>query len=114
MANQNKEKRIRKHLKIRKRVSGNAQKPRFSVFKSNKDIIAQLIDDQNAQTLVYVWTKKMKGKNLKERSSAAGQEIAKLAKDQKIESVCFDRGGFVYGGNIKVLADSAREAGLKF
>ncbi|NCS98785.1 50S ribosomal protein L18 [Candidatus Parcubacteria bacterium] len=108
------EKRIRRHARIRSKVSGTAVKPRFSVSKSNKNLIAQLIDDQKAETLAYVWTQKMDGKSLREKSIAAGKEIAKLAEAKKIKEVAFDRGGFIYTGNIKALADAAREAGLKF
>lgn len=108
------EKRIRRHSRIRSKISGTSSKPRFSVNKSNKNIIAQLIDDEKNETLAYVWTKKMDGKSLREKSVAAGKEIAKIASEKKISEVSFDRGGFIYTGNIKVLADSAREAGLKF
>lgn len=108
------EKRIRRHARIRSRISGTANKPRLSVNKSNKNLIAQLIDDQKNETIAYVWTQKMDGKNLQERSVAAGKEIAKIAADKKISEVAFDRGGFIYTGNIKALADAAREAGLKF
>lgn len=108
------EKRIRRHARIRSKISGTAIKPRLSVNKSNKNLIAQLIDDQKNETIAYVWTQKMDGKNLKERSVAAGKEIAKIANEKKISEVAFDRGGFIYTGNIKALADAAREAGLKF
>jgi len=108
------EKRIRRHARIRSKVSGTSVKPRFAVHKSNTNIIAQLIDDKKNETIAYVWTKKMEGKNLKEKSIEAGKEIAKIASEKKISEVAFDRGGFIYAGNIKVLADTAREAGLKF
>jgi large subunit ribosomal protein L18 len=108
------EKRNRRHARIRSKISGTAEKPRFSVNKSNKNIIAQLIDDTKGETIAYVWTKKMDGKNLKEKSIAAGKEIAKIASTKKITEVAFDRGGFIFTGNIKALADAAREAGLKF
>ena len=108
------EKRIRRHARIRSKVSGTSEKPRFAVHKSNTNIIAQLIDDNKNETIAYVWTKKLDGKNLKEKSITAGKEIAKIASEKKISEVAFDRGGFIYAGNIKVLADAAREAGLKF
>jgi len=108
------EKRIRRHARIRSRVSGTSEKPRFAVHKSNTNIIAQLIDDKKNETLAYVWTKNMEGKTLSEKSVAAGKEIAKIASEKKISEVAFDRGGFIYTGNIKALADAAREAGLKF
>jgi len=108
------QKRKRRHARIRSKISGTSTKPRFSVNKSNKNIIAQLIDDQKNETLAYVWTKKIEGKNLKEKSITAGKEIAKIAADKKITEVAFDRGGFIFTGNIKALAEAAREAGLKF
>lgn len=108
------EKRIRRHSRIRSKISGTASKPRFSVFKSNRNIVAQLINDEKGETLVYVWTKNMDGKSLREKSEAAGKEVAKLAKEKKVEEVAFDRGGFIYTGNIRILAEAAREAGLKF
>ena len=108
------EKRIRRHKKIRARVSGTAKKPRLSVSKSNRNIIAQLIDDEKSETLVYAWTKDVEGKTLKEKSVAVGKKIAEGAKAKKITEVVFDRGGFIFTGNIKALAEAAREAGLKF
>jgi len=108
------EKRIRRHARIRSKISGTAVKPRLSINKSNKNLIAQLIDDQKNETIAYVWTQKMEGKDLTERSVAAGKEIAKIAAEKKIKEVTFDRGGFIYAGNIKIFADAAREAGLKF
>ena len=110
----NTQKRIRRHVKIRTRVSGTADKPRFSVFKSNRNIIAQLIDDEKNETLGYAWTKNVEGKTLKDRSVIIGQSIAEQAKAKKIDTVVFDRGGFIFAGNIKAAADAAREAGLKF
>jgi len=108
------QKRIRRHARIRSKISGTAEKPRFAVHKSNTNIIAQLIDDKKNETLAYVWTNKIEGKTLKEKSIKAGKEIAKIAIEKKILEVAFDRGGFIYSGNIKALAESAREAGLKF
>jgi large subunit ribosomal protein L18 len=113
MANK-KDKVIRRHKKIRSRVSGNGKMPRLSVSKSNRNIIVQLIDDSKAETIAYVWTKLENGNTLKERSKAAGNKIAELAKSKKITKVVFDRGGHKYIGNIKELADAARESGLKF
>lgn len=104
----------RRHKKIRARVSGTADKPRLAVSKSNKNIVAQLIDDEKGETISHVWTKNLTGKTLKERAIEAGKQIAEQAKAKKIEAVVFDRGGFIFTGNIKALADSAREAGLKF
>jgi large subunit ribosomal protein L18 len=109
-----KDKVIRRHKKIRTRVSGNSDVPRLAVSKSNRNIIAQLIDDTKSETIAYVWTKLENGKTLKERSEAAGKKIAELAKAKKISKVVFDRGGYMYIGNIKVLADTARSNGLEF
>ena len=108
------EKRIRRHNKIRARVSGTSSRPRLSVNKSNANIIAQLIDDDKAETLVYAWTKDAEGKTLNERAISVGKKIAEGAKAKKITEVVFDRGGFNYTGNIKALAEAARESGLKF
>jgi large subunit ribosomal protein L18 len=108
------QKRNRRHTRIRAKVSGTADKPRFAVSKSNKNIIAQLIDDEKGETLAYAWTKSVSGKTLSEKSVEVGKEIAKQAKAKKIEEVVFDRGGFIYIGNIKAVAEAAREAGLKF
>jgi len=104
----------RRHKKIRSRVFGTAEKPRLAVSKSNRNIIVQLIDDNKAETIAYVWTKLETGKTLSERSIAAGKTISALAKDKKVTKVVFDRGGYKYIGNIKLLADSAREGGLEF
>ncbi|HRY31226.1 MAG TPA: 50S ribosomal protein L18 [Candidatus Paceibacterota bacterium] len=107
-------KRIRRHLRIRAKISGTAQKPRLAISKSNSNMIAQLIDDEKGETLAYVWTREFKGKTLRDRAVSAAQKIAELAKAKKLDKVVFDRGGFKYIGNIKVFADAAREAGLKF
>jgi len=108
------EKRIRRHKKIRAKVFGTEEKPRLSVYKSNKNIVAQIINDEKGETLCHVWTNKIKGSSLKEKSELAGQKIAELAKDKKIKKVVFDRGGFIFTGNIKILADAARNNGLEF
>lgn len=97
--------RDRKRKKIRAKISGTAERPRFSVFKSNTGLYAQLIDDNAGVTLVSA-----KGKD----ALKVGSEIGKLAVGKKIEAVVFDRGGYVYAGKVKALADAAREAGLKF
>ena len=109
-----KEKRIRRHVRIRARISGTAEMPRLSVSKSNKNISAQLIDDENAVTLAASHSREVKGKTMMEKSVLVGEAIAAKAKAKKITKVVFDRGGFVYTGNIKALADGAREGGLKF
>lgn len=98
-------KRDRRRAKIRARISGTEMRPRFSVFKSNTSLFAQLIDDEKGITLASA-----KGADPKK----VGADIAKSAMSKKIEAVVFDRGGYIYTGKIKALADSAREAGLKF
>ena len=97
--------RDRRRKKIRAKISGTADRPRLSIFKSNKAIYAQLIDDDRAVTLASV-----NGTN----SSKVGQEIAKKAVAKKITKVVFDRGGYIYTGKVSALADAARKAGLKF
>jgi large subunit ribosomal protein L18 len=108
-------KRIRRHKRIRARVTGIAARPRLCVFRSGNHIYAQLIDDAKAKTLVSASSLKMKGKkNKTEEAKEVGMTIAKFALEKKIEKVVFDRGGFQYHGRIKALADGAREGGLKF
>ncbi len=108
------ETRMRRHNRIRAKVSGDSVKPRLAIFKSNTALYAQLIDDQAGKTLAAADTRKEKGANLTEKSVATGKTIAEAAKKAGIETVVFDRGGFKYIGVIAALADSAREAGLKF
>ncbi len=109
-----KEKRVRRHTRIRSRIFGTSETPRLAVSKSNKQISAQLIDDQNSVTLAAAHSREVKGKTLTEKAVLVGKSIAEKAKAKKIEKVVFDRGGFIYTGNIKALADGAREGGLKF
>ncbi len=112
-----KEKRERRHKKIRSKISGTALKPRLSVFKSNKHLYAQLIDDEAQKTLATCSSlniKTDKKVTLSERAKEIGKELAKIAATKKITHVVFDRGGFVYQGKIKALADGAREGGLLF
>ncbi len=109
-----KEKRTRRHVRIRARVSGTPVLPRLSVFKSNKHISAQVIDDVNAVTLASSHSRDAKGKTMTEKSVLVGEDIAKKLLAKKVSQVVFDRGGFVYAGNVKALADGARKGGLKF
>jgi large subunit ribosomal protein L18 len=104
----------RRHKKIRAKVFGTESKPRLSVFKSNKYIYGQLINDDKAETIVSLSSMKIKGKTFMERCMETGKEIAKLAVDKKIDSVVFDRGGFKYVGRVKAFAEGARAGGLKF
>lgn len=107
--------RKRRHIRIRAKVSGTAERPRLSVFRSLSNNYAQLIDDVKGVTVAATSDIKMKGKeNKTERAKKVGMELAKIAKDLKIEACVFDRGGYKYHGRIKALADGAREGGLKF
>ncbi len=109
------EKRERRHRRIRAKVKGSVEMPRLSVYKSNKFVYAQLINDDKGETLVAASTKDVKGgKGLLEKAKLAGVEIAKLALAKKISKVVFDRGGFIYTGRVRALAEGAREGGLKF
>lgn len=112
--------RVKKHLKIRNRFTGTPQRPRLAVFRSNNHMYAQIIDDTIGHTLVAASTleKDVKAELQKTNDVAAaaylGTVIAKKALEKGIKNVVFDRGGFIYQGKIKALADAAREAGLEF
>lgn len=107
-------KRKRRHAKVRSKVSGTAEKPRLAVFRSNKSIYAQLIDDVAGVTLVSANdVKEQKGTGI-ERAQLVGKTIAQAAAAKKISSVVFDRGGYLFAGRVKALAEAAREAGLQF
>lgn len=107
--------RKRRHNKIRKKIHGTAKKPRLVVFRSILHTYAQLIDDGKRKVLASSSDMKAKTKGTKtEKAKIAGSEIAKIAKEKKIDTVVFDRNGYKYHGRIKALADSAREGGLKF
>ena len=109
--------RARRHARVRSKISGTAECPRLAVTKSNKNIIAQIIDDDKAETLVYVSTLDKEIKTKAANIAAAkevGALVAKKALDKKIKTVVFDRGGFVYHGVVKAIAEAAREAGLDF
>ena len=109
--------RLKRHMRIRTNLSGTAQKPRMCVFRSNKYIYVQIIDDVAGKTLAQASTldKEVKTKHAnKEAAKEVGALIAKRALDKKIESVVFDRGGYIYHGVVKELAEAAREGGLKF
>lgn len=103
--------------RIRKRISGTSKVPRLSVFRSNKQIYAQLIDDVNGVTLASASSYKNKAvekANKVQQAAVIGKEVAEKALKAGIESVVFDRNGYLYHGRVKSLADSAREGGLKF
>ena len=112
--------RVKKHMKIRNRFSGTPERPRLAVFRSNNHMYAQIIDDTVGHTLVAASTveKDVKAEleHTNDVAAAAylGTVIAKRALDKGIKTVVFDRGGFVYQGKIKALAEAAREAGLEF
>jgi len=118
--NDRKYSRRKRHLRVRKKVSGTPLKPRMAVFRSEKHIYAQIIDDSTHHTLCTSSTLNGELKSVLEKTwdkSAAkkvGEDIAKKAKEAGIEEVVFDRGGFKYHGRVKALADGARSAGLKF
>ncbi|RMZ61135.1 50S ribosomal protein L18 [Chryseobacterium nematophagum] len=111
------EKRIRIKRRVRGKISGSSELPRLSVYKSNKEIYAQLIDDNSGKTLASASSRE-KGVDANgtktEISAAVGKAIAAKAKAAGIENIVFDRNGFVYHGRVKALADGAREGGLKF
>ncbi len=101
--------------RVRSRVFGTAKKPRLSVFRSLNAIYAQLIDDENGKTLAEASSKEVKSKaNKSDKSKETGKALAEKAKTLKIETCVFDRGGYLYHGRVKALADGAREGGLKF
>ena len=109
-----------RHLRVRNKISGTAQRPRLNVFRSTNHIYAQIIDDVKGVTLVSASTlstdikKEVEGKTKKEAAKAVGMAIGKKALASGIEQVVFDRGGYIYMGRVEQLADGAREAGLKF
>jgi large subunit ribosomal protein L18 len=111
---------VLRHIRLRKDVSGSAERPRLSVFRSSLHVYAQVIDDTAGRTLAAANTlqaglkDECKGKPQVERAKLVGAAVAAAAKNAGVTKVVFDRGGFKYHGAIKALADSAREAGLEF
>jgi len=112
--------RERRQNRIRKKVAGTSERPRLNVFKSNANIYAQLIDDQAGVTITSASTldtdikTALKSSGNKEAAKAVGAAVAKKALEKGLKDVVFDRGGYIYHGRIKALADAAREAGLNF
>ena len=106
--------RNRRRKRIRAKVFGVAEKPRLSIFRSNKYITAQLIDDSKGVTLASATSKNVEGKSVLEKSKAVGESIGQQAKTKNISKVVFDRGGYLYTGSVLALAEGARSAGLKF
>lgn len=111
--------RRKRHYRIRSRIHGTAQKPRMNVYRSNRDIYVQLIDDDNGNTLAFASSRQkgvaaQKDVAKTETSKLVGEEIARRALELGIKEVVFDRGGYLYHGRVKAVADGAREGGLKF
>ncbi len=120
VAHKRKLSRAKRHLRVRKKVTGTSERPRLNVFKSLNHIYAQIIDDVNKVTLASASTvapdlkgKVANGGNI-EAAKAVGELVAKKATEKGVKSVVFDRGGYIYHGRVKALADAAREAGLEF
>lgn len=109
-----------RHKRIRKHITGTAERPRLCVFRSSRHIYAQIIDDENGHTLVCASTlekelrDQIKGLKKTEQAAAVGRLIAERALEKGIKTVVFDRGGYKYHGRVKALADASREAGLEF
>jgi large subunit ribosomal protein L18 len=110
------EARMRRHRRVRGKVAGTTERPRLVVFRSNKGVSAQIIDDSTGKTLAgasWVALKKFKGTKT-EQAAEVGKLVAAAAKKAGVEAVVFDRGGYLYHGRVKALADAAREGGLQF
>ena len=112
--------RQRRHRRIRRKLAGTADRPRLNVFRSLDNIFAQVIDDEIGHTIVSASTidkqlrGQMDGKSKKEQAQIVGKAIAERAQEADVTEVVFDRGGYIYHGRVKALADGAREGGLKF
>ena len=112
----NSQKRLRRRRRVRAKVHGTAERPRLSVFRSNRGIVAQLIDDDRGHTVAAVsWIEdELKSLDPMDQARKAGELLAKRAKDAGAETCVFDRGGYLFHGRVKALAEGAREAGLRF
>ncbi len=110
------QRRLRRRRRVRAKVRGTAQRPRLSVFRSNRGLFAQLIDDDSARTLVAVaWTEpELRKLKAAEQAKRAGELLADRAKQAGVETCVFDRGGYRYHGRVRALAEGAREGGLAF
>ncbi len=112
--------RLRRHARVRRKVSGTDERPRLNVFRSSTHIYAQIIDDREGHTLVAAsdldksLQSELEGKSKTERAKAVGRAIAERARDRDVKSVVFDRGGYQFHGRVKALAGAARESGLGF
>jgi large subunit ribosomal protein L18 len=108
--------RLRRHKRVRGKVSGTAERPRLVVTRSNRGIVGQLVDDTSGRTVAsasWLQVKSFKG-NKTAQAAEVGKLLAQKAKDAKVDGAVFDRGGYLYHGRVKALADAAREGGLKF
>jgi large subunit ribosomal protein L18 len=119
IANARRESRLRRHRRVRKKIHGTADRPRLAVYRSNKHIVAQLIDDDTGRTLAAASTTEAEQRTAGaggtvDAATRIGRLIAERAKAAGIDTVVFDRGGFIYHGRIAALAAAAREAGLEF
>jgi large subunit ribosomal protein L18 len=110
------QRRFRRRRRVRSKIRGNAERPRLSVFRSNRGVFAQLIDDDAARTVVAVaWTEpELRKLDPMEQAKKAGEILAARAKEAGVESCVFDRGGYQYHGRVRALAEGAREGGLSF
>ena len=108
------EKRVRRHLRVRKKVTGTPERPRLVVYRSLKHIYAQLVDDAAQHTLMTVSSQSVGEGKKSEKSAEVGKQIAAKAKEAGITRVVFDRAGYQYHGRVKAVADGAREGGLEF
>lgn len=108
------QKRVRRHLRVRRRIAGTAERPRLVVFRSLKHIYAQIVDDTTGRTLMTVSSQVVTDGKKSDRSTAVGKAIAEKAKAAGITRVVFDRAGYKYHGRVKAVAEGAREGGLEF
>jgi large subunit ribosomal protein L18 len=110
------QKRLRRRRRVRAKIRGSAERPRLSVYRSNRGVFAQLIDDDAGKTVAAVnWTEgDLRGLDPMEQATKAGSLLASRAKDAGVETCVFDRGGYRYHGRVKALAEGAREGGLRF
>jgi len=105
--------RVRRHVRVRRKISGDAERPRLAVYRSNRHIYAQLIDDVQARTIVAASDREVSGGSKTDAAKAVGELLAQRAKQAGVERVVFDRGGRLYHGRVAALADGAREKGLQ-
>lgn len=106
--------RVRRHARIRARIHGTEERPRLSIFLSNRYLYAQVIDDERGVTLASASSKDVKGKTMTEAAKIVGERVAKAAVEKGVTKAVFDRGGFAYSARVKALADAARAGGLEF